>query len=325
MIVHHFNRERRPGNYTFEQLFGYIRKELSKEITIVNHDLPFGLNRLEAILWARKESGEINHITGDVHFLSYGIPKKKSILTIHDIGYFKHELIGYKKSLYKKIWLTDPCHKVEAITVISDFTKFDLIESVKVNEEKIVVIPNPLLPGFIKFPKVTNSKPVILQVGSGNNKNLNRLIEACVGLDVKLLLINKLFDRNLVDKLVKFKIDFEQRVDLSFDELLQCYVDADILFFASEYEGFGMPIIEAQAIGRPVITSNLSAMPEIAGKNSAYFVDPFRVEDIRNAILRLVSDSKLVDNLVVHGFENASRFTIEEIASKYREVYERFN
>lgn len=322
MIVHHFNRDKRPSNYTFEQLFGAIRTELSKDITVINNDMPSGLNRLQAVFWAKKNAGEINHITGDVHFLSYGLPKDKSILTIHDIGYFKKELKGFKKQFYKKIWLTDPCQKVEIVTVISNYTKMDLIESVKIKEEKIVVVPNPLLPGFRKIPKINNPKPVILQVGSGSNKNLGRLIDSCTGLDVKLLLINKLFDKSLYEKLIKSKIEFEKRTDLSFVGLLKAYEDSDILFFASEYEGFGMPIIEAQAVGRPVITSNLSAMPEIAGKDAAYFVDPFQVEDIRNAILRLIEDPSKSNYLVEKGYENIKRFTIEEIASKYKQVYQ---
>lgn len=323
MIVHHFNRGKRPGNYTFEQLFGALRQELLKDISIINHDLPSQLNRLEAVLWAKKNSGEINHITGDVHFLTYGLPKKNSVLTIHDLGYYNNELKGLKKHFYKKIWLTDPCKKVDIITVISNFTKLDLLESIKVNEEKIFVVPNPLLPGFRKLPKANNLKPVILQVGSGNNKNLSRLIDACVGLDIKLLLVNKLFDKSLSEKLFRSKIDFEQRIDLSFEDLIQAYSDSDILFFASEYEGFGMPIIEAQAIGRPVITSNLSSMPEIAGKDSAYLVNPLKVDDIRNSILELINNSTMVSNLVNHGYENVKRFSIEEVSKQYIEIYKK--
>lgn len=325
MIVNHFNREKRLGNYTFEQLFGALRHELSKDILVINHNLPENLNRFEAVLWARKNAGEINHITGDVHFLTYGLPKKKSILTIHDIGYYKQELKGFKKHFYKKIWLTDPCQKVDIVTVISNFTKIDLINSVNVKEEKIVVVPNPLLPGFKKMPMPNNSKPVILQIGSGNNKNLSRLIDACFGLEVKLLLVNKLFDKSLSDKLFRKKIDFEQRIDLSFDELVQVYADSDILFFASEYEGFGMPIIEAQAVGRPVITSNLSSMPEIAGINSSFLVDPFDVDEIRNAILNLINDSKKVNSLVDQGYLNVKRFSIEEVAAQYKDIYKRIS
>ncbi|MFN3998544.1 glycosyltransferase family 4 protein [Algoriphagus sp.] len=323
MIVHHFNRDNRPGNYTFEQLFGALRNELSKEVDIINHDIPTGMNRFEAVLWAKKHAGEINHITGDVHFLSYGLPKRNSILTIHDIGYFNQELSGIKKRVYKKIWLTDPCQKVEVITVISECTKHDLLDSINVNENKIVVVPNPLLPGFKKIQKVVNEKPVILQIGSGKNKNLSRLIAACSGLDVKLLLINKLYDKSILDELLESKVEFEQRTDLSFDQLIQAYAESDMLFFASEYEGFGMPIIEAQAVGRPVITSNISSMPEIAGSNSAYFVDPFRVDSIRNAILDLIHDSTMVSTLVSQGFKNVDRFTISEVARQYLDVYKK--
>jgi len=160
-----------------------------------------------------------------------------------------------------------------------------------------------------------------LQVGSGENKNVLRLIEACKGLDVKLLLINKFFDKRILEKLNSYKIDYEQRFDLSFDQLLEAYEESDMLYFASEYEGFGMPIIESQAIGRPVITSNCSSMPEIGGAESSFLVNPLDVDQIRYAICKLVEDREFYDVLVEKGLKNIERFSLSSISNQYKAVY----
>ncbi|MDO9551466.1 glycosyltransferase family 1 protein [Rhodonellum sp.] len=321
ITVSHFNRDPRPSNYTFEQLFGAIRLELSKNIHVINHDIPAGMGRIASVRWAKKNAGKINHITGDVHFLSYGLPSKNTILTVHDLGYYTTTLKGVKKMIYKKFWLEDPFKKVDTITAISQATKIDIMEHFHVAEEKIIIIPDPLLPGFEREQPNQNTKPVIMQIGSGANKNLERLIDAVSGLDVKLLLVNKLFDPRIKAKLLESKVEFEQRTDLSFEELKLAYKDADMLFFASEYEGFGMPIIEAQATGRPVITSTISCMPDVAGDNSALFVDPLSVSEIRNAINTLIESESIRNGIIQNGFQNIQKYSIESIAAMYEKLY----
>ncbi len=321
ITVSHFNRDPRPSNYTFEQLFGAIRLELNKNLNVINHDIPAGMGRIASIRWAKKNAGKINHITGDVHFLSYGLPAKNTILTVHDLGYYTTTLKGIKKMIYRKFWLQDPFKKVDTITAISRATKNDIMKHFNVPEEKIIIIPDPLLPGFKKENPNVNSKPVIMQIGSGANKNLERLIDAVSGMDVKLLLVNKLFDPRIKDKLLESRIEFEQRTDLTFEELKKAYKDADILFFASEYEGFGMPIIEAQATGRPVITSNISCMPDVAGNDSAILVDPFSVSEIKSALNNLIENESFRSSIVQNGFQNIRKYSLENIAGMYEKVY----
>jgi len=89
----------------------------------------------------------------------------------------------------------------------------------------------------------------------------------------------------------------------------------------STYEGFGLPIVEANAVGRPVITSNVCSMPEVAG-DAAFLVDPFDVEDIRRGVLLLINDSHLRRDLVRRGFLNVRRFSIESVATQYRSLYD---
>lgn len=321
MQIHHFDRDNRAGNYTFEQLFDTIRAELIKYTDISVFKKPDNFGILQSILWAKKNKGSINHITGDVNYLALGLPTKNTIITVHDLGHYTRSLLGWKKLIYKKLWMDLPFSNACHLTAISEFTKNQLIEFAGVPESKISVIKNPVLPFITHSPPPQNDTPVILQIGSGTNKNLERLIHAVKGLDVKLLLINRLENSKHVQLLNDFKIKFEARSDLDQKGLNQAYKDSDILFFASEYEGFGMPILEAQAAGRPVITGNISAMPEASG-DGALLVNPFDVDEIRDAITSIVENEKLRNELVLKGKENLKLYQVGPIAKAYLEVYE---
>ena len=100
------------------------------------------------------------------------------------------------------------------------------------------------------------------------------------------------------------------------------YEKCDILSFVSTYEGFGLPIIEAQTCGRVVITSNISSLPEVAG-NGAYFINPYDITEIKNGIKELINNSKLRDELIQNGIENVKRFNPEQIANQYKELYQK--
>jgi glycosyltransferase involved in cell wall biosynthesis len=97
---------------------------------------------------------------------------------------------------------------------------------------------------------------------------------------------------------------------------------ADIIALASSYEGFGMPILEGQAVGRPVITSNILSMPEVAG-NAACLVDPYDPSSIRQGILKIIQDAAYRDELVRKGFANVKRFDPQVIALQYLDLYKK--
>lgn len=156
MFVHHFNRDSRPGSYTFEQLFSAIREALVQHIEVVSHDLPSGMGPLQNIQWAHDRAGQINHITGDVHYLALGLPPEKTIITVHDLGHYTRSLRGLKKWVYRKLWLDWPLKRAVRLTAISKFTKQQLIDLLGIPEHKITVIPDPLLPGFIHTPSIFN-------------------------------------------------------------------------------------------------------------------------------------------------------------------------
>jgi len=103
--------------------------------------------------------------------------------------------------------------------------------------------------------------------------------------------------------------------------MIRRYEDADIIALASTYEGFGMPILEGQAVGRPVISSNLFSMPEVAG-NAACLVDPFDVNSIRAGIIKIIQNDEYRNRLVRDGFENVKRFDPDHIAFQYLDLYQ---
>ena len=103
--------------------------------------------------------------------------------------------------------------------------------------------------------------------------------------------------------------------------LISFYNVAKVFVYPSLYEGFGLPILEAQACGCPVITSNVSSMPEVAGE-SAILVDPYNVEEIASAIHKVSLDKNLRDNLIQKGFENCKRFSWQRCAEETLKVYE---
>ena len=151
------------------------------------------------------------------------------------------------------------------------------------------------------------------------NKNLLRLIEAIKDIKCKLEIVGVL-DGEQLKLLNRYKIDYVNSVNISNDELNKKYVDADLLAFVSTYEGFGMPIVEAQLVGRPVITSNLLSMPEVAG-DGASIVDPYNVEEIKNGILKIINDDSYRESIIKNGLENAKRFDVKKIAYQYAELY----
>jgi glycosyltransferase involved in cell wall biosynthesis len=158
-----------------------------------------------------------------------------------------------------------------------------------------------------------------LQVGTPSNKNLPRVIEACDWLPVTLVIIGKLRPEQS-EALAKFNVQYENRFDLDRAALVDEYRRADAVILASTYEGFGLPITEAQAVGRPVITSNVCSMPEAAG-GAAILVDPLKVSEIRAAIQKLIDDPAYCNELVERGYANVTRYAPERIAADFANVY----
>jgi glycosyltransferase involved in cell wall biosynthesis len=264
--------------------------------------------------------GEVNHITGDVHYIAVFMKKSKTILTIHDLRILSMGA-GLRRAVLKFFWFTMPAMRVRYITVISEFIKQELIRETGIKAEKILVVYDCISSDIKQCPReFTASGPVILQIGTTPNKNLQRVIPALEGLDVTLVIIGKLTDEQTL-LLEKHRIRYENFYNLPYNEVLDHYRNADIVLFASLYEGFGLPILEANAIGRPVITGNNTSLPEVAGE-AALVIDVESIDAIREAVTQLIKDDSLRAGLIQKGFENVKRFQTEAIGRQFAGIYE---
>ncbi len=318
--ITYFNRDKRPGIYSIEELFSSIRSEMSSDWS--QHDYHYDTKKgyWKAIKEVKRYESDINHITGDVNFLAYGLTPEKTVLTVHDLGHYEQTLKGWKKALYRQFWLRGPLNRVSHLTAISEFTKTRIIQHVGIQPNKITVIPNPAPSLFTSQPQAFNRDcPKILQIGGGHNKNIYRLLEAVRGLSCELVLIRP-HDEVLETKLKEYGIRYQWLSNVGYQSVVDQYKACDLVFFASEYEGFGMPIVEANATGRPVVTSTITAMPEVAG-NAACLVDPFDVTAIRKGLLKIINEESYRQELVANGYENIKRFTVKNTTNLYSELY----
>lgn len=158
-------------------------------------------------------------------------------------------------------------------------------------------------------------------MGTTRNKNLKRVARACADLDreVRLWILGELSPKQeqFLDSL---DLEWENFAGLPWHQVVDVYERCTAVLFASTYEGFGLPILEGQAVGRPVITSDRSPMREVAG-GGAMLVDPEDVESIREGIDRILEDRDLREQLVGKGFENVELYRPEAIASQYADLY----
>lgn len=266
----------------------------------------------------RKYPGSLIHITGDVHYAGL-LSIKPVIITIHDVNSILNR--GFLKRVFLKLfWFWLPALRATQITVISEFSKKALCEIIPYAKKKITVIPNPVNPVLVKVEKEFNNiKPIILHIGTKTNKNLERTIEAISTINCELIIIGEL-NTSQEGLLLSYKIDYQNEAHIPYESIKYYYEICDLVSFVSLYEGFGMPIIEAQKVGRPVITSNLASIPEVAG-NGALLVNPYDIEEIRNGVCKIIENKEFRRNLIERGFVNAERYKIERISNLYLSLY----
>jgi glycosyltransferase involved in cell wall biosynthesis len=321
--VIHYHRKPLPGNFSMENLFRDLREAMPELLGVRVAECPFHskglLPRIRNVLWARSQQGPVNHITGDVTYIALLLDSQRTILTIHDCVNLER-LTGIRRWILKKLWFDWPIRRSKVVTVISEATRDRLLELTNCPKEKIRVIYNPISNLLNPTPKSFDLDcPVFLHIGTKSNKNLERHAEALAGIPCLLRVIGRLSPAQQ-DLLKDLGITYENYYDLSYEEVVEQYQSCDVVLFASTYEGFGLPIAEANAVGRPVISSNTWSMPEVAGE-AAILVDPEDVKEIRCAIQRVIAEPELRSELVASGFKNARRFEAGTIANTYAELY----
>lgn len=235
----------------------------------------------------------------------------KKVTTYHDVVPLKYPSWSHPKIVAvhkRRLYLVEK--EIDMVIAVSNSTKKDLLEVSNIPEEKITVIYEGSTADFKPQPKEKikqfrnkynlPDKFVLAIGGVGERRNLRRIKEAAK-------------DYNLV-------IAGQTIPWLSIDELELLYNSAQVLLYCSLYEGFGIPILDGFACGLPVITSNVSSMPEVGG-DSAIYTDPKDLEDMRKKVRQVMEDESLRADMRKKGFEQVRKFSWEKCARETANVY----
>ena len=270
-------------------------------------------------VWKNRKKNAINHVTGDIHYCILALFGCKSVLTVHDtVSLDYNQLPPIKRLIIEYLWFRLPIKMATKVVCISESTK-EYVERYTKRKD-IVVIHNAVDPLFLEEPLHTrNDVPTVLLIGTSSNKNLVRTFEALKGQNCKVVIVGKLSKEQL-DALDDNHINYINKVGLTDAQILEEYKNCDIVSFISLFEGFGMIVVEANKVGRPVICSDIPVLKEVAG-DSALLVNPCDVEDMRKGFEKMFSDNLLGKSLVKRGFENAKRFDADNIRKQWIAFY----
>lgn len=321
--VTHFMRQPRPNVFSIERLYEDVRGAMPEDCRVTvwtcRHPSTGLWPRVKDMCAARMGQGDVNHVTGDVHYLTFLLDPKRTVLTVHDLVLLGR-MRGIRRWILWLLWYWLPVRRSRAVVTISGATRAALLDSVRCDPAKVRVIHNNVSDEFRPVLRPFNSElPRILQIGTKSNKNIERVAEALEGVPCRLAVVGSLSEAQ-AETLRRHGIDYENHVGLSRQALVAQYAEADLLVFASTYEGFGLPIVEAQAVGRPVVTSNLSSMPEVAG-DAACLVDPLDAASIRAGVVKVIGDEEYRRRLVEAGYSNVERFRAAAVAENYAALY----
>jgi glycosyltransferase involved in cell wall biosynthesis len=280
------------------------------------------------------------------HSLTSTIPFRRpcpTVVTICDLFHEVYpEFVPPRIRRRMRFAFKHAARRADQIIAISESTKRDIVGFYKVPEDKVAVI----YPGVNPFYRLLADneekdkavevlkgygikRPYLLHVGGlTENRNINGLLDAFVVLkrshpELNLVLVGRSFWNFDLDKQLTERSIAEDVVHIKYlsnEELRAVYNQAEVLLLASFCEGFGIPILEAMACGTPVITSNLSSMPEAAGE-AGLLVNPREPREIADAVDQILADEKLKTSLIDKGLKHSARFTWRSNAEQTLEVY----
>jgi glycosyltransferase involved in cell wall biosynthesis len=295
-------------------------------------------------IYAKKYGVEVLHCTSNTAPMFLSMPL---ILTLHDVIFMektsvKNTASNYQKfgNMYRKWLVPKIISKCKQVVTISEIEKENISKVLGLSKESITVVHNGVSGRFGVKPSSETINKVrqdldlkddfFLFLGNVEpRKNVNNTVKAFVLFatihpKVKLVItgIKASFVENILSEIGK--IDMLNRfVFAGFVEesvLMMLYAEAKVFLYPSLREGFGLPILEAMAFGTPVVTSNISAMPEVAG-DAAFMVNPYSVEEICSGMKLAYENENLRNEKIALGYLRPSQFTWQQTADKMLKIY----
>ena len=253
---------------------------------------------------------------------------RNQIITIHDLAFLRHpEWFSKKFYLFYKFLIPEIIRKAKKIITVSNFSKTEIINLLKIPSQKVEVIYNGVSKKFFYNPLIKKENIILAVSSLDPRKNFKNLILAFKKLKLKnykLLIVgskNKIFSNQAIEQLIKETPNIEFTGYVSDEELVNLYQRAKLFVYPSLYEGFGLPPLEAMACGTPVVVSNVASLPEVCG-DAAYYVNPYDVNDIARGIEAVLKDENLQKELILKGLERVKLFSWEESAKKVMKIIE---
>lgn len=266
------------------------------------------------------------------------------VLTVHDLLYTRHPewLPTQRARWYWGTWIPQTARSAKGIITPSEFTKRDLVELAQVSPDRVHVVPEAIDPLFVARPsrekvrasvtRLVGDAPYILYVGSvDRRKDWWALMEAFALLrrripEYRLVIAGHIIPgrSRIHDYIAEFNL--ADRVHclgyVPDEELTRLYTGASLFVYPSWFEGFGLPLLEAMAMGVPVITYRTSSIPEVVG-DAALLVDPpFAAEELARAMTRVLTDEAYSRELTARGARRVAQFSWERAAEQTMAVYE---
>lgn len=313
----------------------FLHKEYSRiKVECVNIKSKLIFDWIISLWKIFKLSPDIILYTKNVIPITHGlIPAKKAII-VHDLGYFEKGLGAYKPldTLFMRTFMKISARWSSVIFTVSHFSKSRVEILFGIPSHKIITAHLSLDNSFKVKPtpeeqsrtkdSLNIKEPFLFYAGSiSPRKNLVRLVQAFASLTEEIphhLYITGLKSWGDESELSRLITKYSDRIHVlgyvSDQDLKVLYTLSDIYLFPSLYEGFGLPILEAQSQGTPVITSNQNSCAEVA-QDSALLIDPTSIDDIKNAIINILNSPALAEELSKRGFKNISRFSWNESAN----------
>jgi glycosyltransferase involved in cell wall biosynthesis len=265
-----------------------------------------------------------------------GIRADKIVTSVHDFSFIedrkfhpKERIAYYEKYFFRNVVRSD------MIITGSEYTKREILERTDFTDDKVRVIYHGLVHTLFRVYNIIEldfeiPSKFILSVGSIEpRKNLLRLLRAYNTLphqirdEYKLVLVGfKGWENSEIMSLIEE--GGESIIYLGYisdEELAKVYNLASLFLFPSLYEGFGLPLLEAMACGTAVVSSNLSSLPEVGG-DAPLYCDPYSIDDIREKIEKVLSDSTLQQEMIQKGLEQVKKFSWEKSAEEHLKLFE---
>lgn len=319
--ITYFYRSRNSA-FSIKKVTQTVTSHINNKIENYVPNTGFNLKTIIGNIWyvfRKRNRKGINHITGEIHYCILGLIGCKSVLTIHDtVSLDFYNGSKFKNMILEWLWYRIPLKIATKVICISEETK-RCVERYT-DRQDIVVIHNAVDPQIKYSEEVARQIPKVLFIGTNPNKNLERCFDALKGIVCDVTIIGKL-NPNQIECLERNKINYINKYGLTDEEIREEYKDCNIVSFCSLFEGFGMPIIEANKAGRAVITSTIRVLQEIGG-DSVYYVDPENVNEIHAGYDKLISDVTCKQELVKKGLENVKKYDYSNILPQWLYVYD---